>query len=139
MCSSDLGHAAAQIIEHVRHGDARAPDAGLAAADPRVNGDAFAVIHVEKLGFPPFRVKERAGLRREEFHPAPSRERRGGLVGGGNESREGSEGEQAGTLLPAFASFASFARNLLLPRSRGDFVLRGEEGGVWADAGERGC
>ena len=45
------GHAAAEVIEHVGHRDAGAPDAGFAAADGGVNGDAFAVIHVRSLVF----------------------------------------------------------------------------------------
>lgn len=43
------GHAATEVIENVRHGDARATDAGLAAADARVNRDAFPVVHVETV------------------------------------------------------------------------------------------
>ncbi len=54
------GHPTAKIIEHIGHGDARAADARFAAADARINGDALAVIHSEKVGFPAFRVKERA-------------------------------------------------------------------------------
>ena len=45
------GHAATEIIENVGHGDARAADAGLAAADARINRDAFSVVHVVKVVF----------------------------------------------------------------------------------------
>lgn len=46
-----------KIIEHIGHRDARAPDARLPAANARVDGDAFQVIHAAKVSFRGNRIK----------------------------------------------------------------------------------
>ncbi len=49
--SQNLGrrHAATEVVEHVRDRDARAAKAWFSAADTRVDGDAFTVIHARKV------------------------------------------------------------------------------------------
>ncbi len=42
-------HAAAEVVQHVTHRDARAFDAGLAAAYARVNRDAILINHAAKV------------------------------------------------------------------------------------------
>ena len=42
------GHATAEVIEHVGHRDACPTDAGLAAADARIDRDALKVVHGEE-------------------------------------------------------------------------------------------
>src|SRR5438067_1934919 len=51
------GHAAAEIIENISDGNARASDARLAAANARINGDALAVVHGDTIDFWLFSVK----------------------------------------------------------------------------------
>ena len=73
------GHATTEIIEHIGHRDPCATDAGLAAADARVDGDALKVVHHDKVGFRGFRVNGRA----EAPDGQPRRERPGRLSLGG--------------------------------------------------------
>lgn len=85
------GHAPAEIIEHIGHGDARAADAGLPAADARINGDALAVVHGGKLGFRAFRVKERgssgAGTTANSYRSRTVSAPCGSSVSGGGSAR----------------------------------------------------
>ena len=42
-------HAASQVIENIRHSNARPADAGFASPNIRVNGYALSVIHIETI------------------------------------------------------------------------------------------
>ncbi len=56
------GHATTEITENVCHGDARASDTRLAAADAWIDRDALAVVHALEIAtfFTPFNPREDA-------------------------------------------------------------------------------
>ena len=53
-----LGHATGKVFEYVFHRDTHSPDAGLAAALVRANGDAIMKVHGRKIALVGWERKE---------------------------------------------------------------------------------